>query len=114
MTSNIVKTPVITCPVCNKEVLAGPASRLGRILISKPTSCCGIFKTAHLIFAQKFSIKLNNNYKFDSETYVNDTSRSLFCMSYNEICFHCGTNTTSKIRLMFFYVCNVKLDGVML
>ena len=83
MTSNIAKTPVITCPVYKKEVVAGCVILSGHTLITKSTSCCGLFKTAHFICAEKCSIKLNKDYKFDSKTYKHDTSSPLFCMNYN-------------------------------
>ena len=110
ITSNIAKTSVITCPVCDKEVLTGHASRSGHSSITKLTSCCGIFKTAHFIYAKKFSIKLNNNYNFDSKTYVNNTSSPLFYINCNEKYFHCGKkhNMANNLNVLLCAKYNAK------
>ena len=66
-----------------------PSSRSGQQTITKVTTCCGLFKTAHFNCAKKNSIKIKKDYDFDPESFVNDTSSPLLCVNCNELCFHC-------------------------
>ena len=57
MTSNTIETPITICLVCDKEELAMRSSWSGQKSITKVTTCCGLFKTAHFTCAKGFPKK---------------------------------------------------------
>ena len=67
-----------------------PSSRSGQRTITKVTTCCELFKTAHFNCAKKLSMKIKKYYEFDPESYVNDASSPLLCVNCNKLWFHCG------------------------
>ena len=78
------------CRVCHRTLSF--VSQCQAQNVFKICACCKVYGCLHIKCAEQVSTAFNPSYKFNSLSYEEDTSTSLYCFVCYTKCFVCGRN----------------------